>query len=81
MGINKIIQNIESIFEKNEINESNCATLNDLLNELETKRKKIEAKIETEKNKKKRKKLKMKLKIIKLQLKKGYSKRDEAKPC
>ena len=79
MGINKIIDNLESLFEKDEINNSNCKTLDDLLKELEKQKEKIKAKIDSESSKKKRKKLKMKLKIIEVQLRKGNSKREAAK--
>jgi len=79
MGTNKIIKHLESIFEKEKINKSNCETLDDLLDELEKKQKKIKSKIDSESNKKKRKKLKMELKIVKVQLRKGYNKRDALK--
>jgi len=39
MGTNKIIKHLESIFEKEKINKSNCETLDDLLDELEKKTK------------------------------------------
>lgn len=81
MRTNKVIKHLKSIFKKENINKSHCETLNDLLGELEKKQSKIKSKIDSESNKKKRKELKMELKIVKVQLRKGYDKRDALKNC
>jgi len=74
MEINKIIKDLKSIFKKDKIKKSHCEALADLLKELEKKEKKIKSELDTESSKKKRKKLKMALKIVRVQLRKGYSK-------
>lgn len=81
MRTDKIIKHLDSIFEKEKINKSHCETLDDLLDELEKKQKRIKSKIDSESNKKKRKELKMELKIVKVQLRKGYDKRDALNNC
>jgi hypothetical protein len=74
MGIDKIIKNIESLFNKNKIKKSHREELKDLLDELEKKYRKLKSEISSEDSKKTRKKLKMELKIVKVQLRKGREK-------
>ncbi|MDX2505258.1 MAG: hypothetical protein QNL62_12400 [Gammaproteobacteria bacterium] len=81
MGINKIKKDLESIFKKDNISKSHCEELEDLLKELEKRQRKLKSELDFEKNKKKRKKLKIDLKIIRVQLRKGYSKLDALKNC
>lgn len=81
MGIDKIKKDLESIFNKNKIKKSHCEELRDLLNELERKEKKIKSELDSESSKKKRKKLKIELKIVRVQLRKGYSKIKALKEC
>jgi hypothetical protein len=81
MGTDEIIKSLTSIFEKGKIKKPHCEELQDLLEELNRKRKKIEARIELESSKKKRKKLKIELKIVNVQLRKGYDKLESLKKC
>jgi lipid II:glycine glycyltransferase (peptidoglycan interpeptide bridge formation enzyme) len=79
VGIDKIVKDLESIFNKDKIKKSHRERLDDLLNELEKEQKKLKSEMDSESSKKKRKKLKMELKIVNVQLRKGYSKRDALK--
>lgn len=74
MGIDKILKNIESLFNKNKIKKSHREELSDLLDDLEKKYRKLKSDISSEGSKKCRKKLKTELKIVKVQLRKGREK-------
>jgi hypothetical protein len=81
MGIDKIIKDLESMFKKDKIKKPHCEELDDLLKELGKKFNKIKSELAAESSKKKRKKLKMELKILRVQLRKGYSKLNDLKKC
>ncbi|MCU7939791.1 MAG: hypothetical protein KZQ64_14925 [gamma proteobacterium symbiont of Bathyaustriella thionipta] len=81
MEINKIIKDLKSIFKKDKIKKPHCEALADLLKELEKKEKKIKSELDAASSKKKQKKLKISLKIVKVQIRKGYSKLNALKNC
>jgi len=81
MGINKILKDLHKLFSKNKIKKSHCEELNDLLQELEKKSKKLKSDIASESSGKARKKLKTELKIVKVQLRKGREKLGSLKKC
>ena len=56
MSIDKIIKDLQLIFKKDKIKKSHCEELDDLLNELEKKQKKIKTELDSESSNKKRKK-------------------------
>lgn len=81
METNKLIKDLKSIFKKDNIRNTHCETLADLLKELEKKERNIKSELDDVSSKKKRKKLKIDLKIVQIQLRKGYSKLKELKNC
>lgn len=81
MGIDKILKNLNKLFDRNKIKKSHCEQLNDLLKELEKKQSKLKSQINSESNGKARKKLKTELKIVKVQLRKGREKLSAIKKC
>jgi len=74
MGIDKILKNLNKLFNKDKIKKSHCEELNDLLKDLEKKYIKLKSEFDSESSGKARKKLKTELKIVKVQLRKGREK-------
>jgi hypothetical protein len=74
MGINKILKDLHKLFNKDKIKKSHFEELNELLQELEKKYKKLKSALNSESSGKARKKIKTELKIVKVQLRKGREK-------
>jgi Skp family chaperone for outer membrane proteins len=78
MGLEKIIKQLKHYLNDSDgKNKAVCAHIDELLEKLEKKEKKLHEKIEAEDNSDARKKLKTELKVVQLQIKKGHKKRKE----
>lgn len=77
MGIKKIIKNINHFFGQEEPEQGNLEIIDELLEELTNKIKKLEHKLENEDKKSKRKHLKLDIRIARAELKKASERRQE----
>lgn len=78
MPLDKLIKKLEGYLTKGERKKpAHCERIDDLLEKLGQKEKKIEKKLAKEKSARKRKKLKIELKIISVQKRKGAARRKE----
>ena len=72
MGFNKLIKSLQKIIgTEADKKHASRERIEELLDQLENKEKKLKSKLAKEKNPKKRKKLKLQTKIVSTQLKKG----------
>ncbi len=78
MGLEKIIKKLKHyLSESDGKDKAICAHVDELIEKLKKKEKKLQHKIEQEENSDALKKLKLELKVVQLQLKKGDKKRKE----
>lgn len=80
MGIEKLLDSLNGFLKKAEKKKTaQCDEIDELLNKLKEKKKKLEKKLSNENNPTKKKRLSTELKIVTLQLKKGSKRRNELK--
>lgn len=78
MGIEKLLKNLQDYLVKGEKKKvAHCDRIDNLLEKLEEKKKKLEKKLATESNTTKQKRLMTDIKIVTLQLKNGHKRREE----
>lgn len=78
MGLKKLLENLNDYLNRGEKSDAvRCTRIDELLEKLEEKKKKLEKKLHVEKNQAKKKRLKTDIKIVTLQLKKGHKRREK----
>lgn len=80
MGLEKIIKQLQEHLDRGAKKKTvRCDAVDELLDKLEGKRKKLEKKLETTSSGSKRKSLKLELKIVNAEIKRGKQRRDDIK--